>query len=67
MLMKLVKHDIKSSYRELLPLYMGLLLFALISSLSISEKNQWLGIITVIPFFALIIATSVIYLFNGNF
>lgn len=60
MLMKLVKHDIKSSYRELLPLYMGLLLFALISSLSISDKNQWLGIITVIPFFALIIATSVI-------
>jgi hypothetical protein len=60
MLIKLIKHDIKSSYRELFPLYAGLLLFALIAALSVNPDREWLSVVTVLPFFALFIATSVI-------
>jgi hypothetical protein len=60
MLIKLIKHDIKSSYRDLFPLYAGLLLFALIAAISVNPEREWLSVITVLPFFALFIATSVI-------
>lgn len=60
MLIKLIKNDIKSSYRELFPLYAGLCLFAIIAAISVNPKREWLSIVTVLPFFALFIATSVI-------
>lgn len=60
MLIKLIKNDIKSSYRELFPLYMGLLLFAVIAAVSVNPEREWLSVVTVLPFFALFIATSVI-------
>lgn len=60
MLIKLIKNDIISSYRELFPLYLGLLLFALIAAISVNPEREWLSVVTVLPFFALFIATSVI-------
>ena len=60
MLIKLIKHDIKSSYRELFPLYMGLLLFSVIAALSVNPEREWLSFVTILPFFALFIATTVI-------
>lgn len=60
MLIKLIRNDIKSSYRELFPLYMGLLLFAVIAAVSVNPEREWLSVVTVLPFFALFIATSVI-------
>lgn len=60
MLIKLIKHDLKSSYRDLFPLYAGLLLFALIAAISVNPNRQWLSVVTVLPFVALFIATSVI-------
>jgi len=60
MLIKLIKHDIKSSYRELFPLYIGLCLFAVIAAISVNPEREWLSVVTVLPFFALFIATSVI-------
>lgn len=41
MLIKLIKHDIKSSYRDLFPLYMGLLLFAVIAAVSVNPEREW--------------------------
>lgn len=60
MLIKLIKHDIKSSYRELFPLYMGLLLFSVIAALSVNPDREWLSVVTILPFIALFIATTVI-------
>jgi len=60
MLIKLIKHDIKSSYRDLFPLYMGLLLFAVIAAISVNPEREWLSVVTILPFFALFIATTVI-------
>lgn len=60
MLIKLIKNDIKSSYRELFPLYAGLCLFAVIAAVSVNPDREWLSVVTVLPFFALFIATSVI-------
>lgn len=60
MLIKLIKHDIKSSYRDLFPLYMGLLLFAVIAAVSVNPEREWLSSIIILPFFALFIATTVI-------
>lgn len=60
MLIKLIKHDIKSSYRDLFPLYLGLLLFAVIAAISVNPEREWLSVVTILPFFALFIATTVI-------
>ncbi len=60
MLIKLIKNDMKSSYRELFPLFMGLLLFSIIAAVSVNQEREWLSIVTVLPFFALFIATAVI-------
>ena len=60
MLIKLIKHDIKSSYRDLFPLYLGLLLFAVIAAVSVNPEREWLSVVTILPFFALFIATTVI-------
>lgn len=60
MLIKLIKHDIKSSYRDLFPLYLGLLLFAVIAGVSAKPNSEWISIVTILPFFALFVATTVI-------
>ncbi|MEA5027150.1 MAG: hypothetical protein VB012_05805 [Erysipelotrichaceae bacterium] len=57
--MNLVKHDLRASYRDLFPLYIGLLCFAILAAFTIRNDN-WLSIITVLPFFGLFIATIVI-------
>jgi len=59
-LISLIKNDLKSSYRELFPLYLGLIIFAILSSLSINYQIGLFSMVTVMPFVGLFIGTIVI-------
>lgn len=60
MLIKLIKHDLIATYRDLLPLYAGLLLLAIVGAVSLNPKVEWLVFVIVVPFIGLLIASSVI-------
>jgi len=60
MLISLVKNDLRSSYRELFPLYLGLIIFASLSAISINYKVGLFSLFTVLPFIGLFVATIVI-------
>lgn len=60
MLIKLIKHDLIASYRDLLPLYAGLLLLAIVGALSINPESRIMVVIVVVPFVGLFIASIVI-------
>ncbi len=42
MLIKLIKHDLIASYRDLLPMYAGLILFAIVGAISLNPEVEWL-------------------------
>ena len=60
MLISLIKNDLKSSYRELFPLYLGLIVFAVLSAISINYQSGWFILVTIMPFVGLFVATIVI-------
>ena len=60
MLIKLIKHDLIASYRDLLPMYAGLILFAIVGAISLNPEVEWLIFVFIVPFFGLLIASAVI-------
>lgn len=60
MLVKLIKHDLIATYRDLLPMYAGLMLLAIVGALSINPESRIMVVIVVVPFVGLFIASIVI-------
>lgn len=59
MLIKLIKHDLKSTYRTLLPIYIGMMSIAVLFAFSSQFNNPALDIIVVVIFGAIMAATAV--------
>lgn len=60
MLIKLIKHDLKSTYRDLVPIYIGLVVSAFLVVLSSNAGSLQILPFTTMIMFALLVATAVI-------
>ncbi len=70
MLIKLIKHDILSTYRHILPVYLAVLIVALVGGISAYFNDvSWLNVLIMVSFFASMVAliVSMIVIVNQLF
>jgi hypothetical protein len=60
MLIKLIKHDLIATYRDLLPMYAGLLLLSIVGAISLNPEVELLIFVIMVSFVGLLIASTVI-------
>lgn len=60
MLIRLIKHDLRSSYRQIMPLYLALILFAVFAAVVLKPESRFFAVFFFLLLVAILSATAII-------